>query len=112
MKATGLGEPLQSHLEADPTIPIYTASIAPRSLECSAEIADGNCLVMLDPERYAEALGLFLEAGFAKAGGGKSLASYDVVAPRDGGRVGGRRAGDGACQGVLRDVHRRHGHAR
>lgn len=76
---TGLGKPLKSILHGDPTIPIYTASISPNGLACAAEVADGVIPMMYDPERYDEVLKPSLEKGFAKAGGGKSLASFDVM---------------------------------
>ena len=77
---TGLGKPLKCILHSDGPIPIYTASISPNGLKCAAEVADGVIPMMYDPDRYAELLKPSLEAGFAKAGGGKSLASFDVMA--------------------------------
>jgi len=49
---TGLGKPLKSILQADPSIPIYTASITPRGLQGSAEVADGVFPIWMNPERY------------------------------------------------------------
>jgi F420-dependent oxidoreductase-like protein len=77
---TGLGKPLKSILHGDPGIPIYTASISPNGLACSAEVADGVIPMMYDPERYDELLKPSLEKGFARAGGEKSLANFDVMA--------------------------------
>ena len=76
---TNLGKPLKSILHGDPSIPIYTASISPNGLACSAEVADGVIPMMYDPERYAELLQPSLEKGFAKASGEKSLANFDVM---------------------------------
>jgi F420-dependent oxidoreductase-like protein len=76
--ATGLGKPLKSILNADTTIPIYTASIAPAGLEASAEVADGVIPVWMNPERF-DLLEEPLRKGFAKAGGAKSLANFDVA---------------------------------
>jgi F420-dependent oxidoreductase-like protein len=76
---TGLGKPLKSILHGDPTIPIYTASISPNGLACAAEVADGVIPMMYDPERYDDVLRPSLEKGFARAGGGKSLADFDVM---------------------------------
>jgi F420-dependent oxidoreductase-like protein len=76
--ASGLGKPLKSILAADTGIPIYTASISPKGVQCSAEVADGVFPVWMNPERFD----LFedaLDAGFAKAGGGKSLDDFDVA---------------------------------
>ncbi len=75
---TGLGKPLKSILEGNPDIPIYTASITPAGLRCAGEVADGVFPVWMDPENYA-VLGVDLEAGFAKAGNGKSLKDFDVA---------------------------------
>ena len=76
---TGLGKPLKCILHCDPSIPIYTASISPKGLECAAEVADGVIPMMYDPDRYKELLEPSLEAGFAKAEGEKSLANFDVM---------------------------------
>ncbi|MEE8507943.1 MAG: LLM class F420-dependent oxidoreductase [Myxococcota bacterium] len=76
--ATGLGKPLKSILHGDPNLKIYTASIAPAGVRCSAEVADGVFPVWMNPERFD----LFeqpLKDGFAKAGGGKSLENFDVA---------------------------------
>jgi F420-dependent oxidoreductase-like protein len=76
--ATGLGKPLKSILHGDPAMKIYTASIAPAGLRCSAEVADGVIPVWMNPERFD----LFeqpLKDGFARAGGGKDLDSFEVA---------------------------------
>ena len=75
---TGLGKPLKSILEAAPEIPIYTASITPAGLRCAGEVADGVFPVWMDPQRY-DVIGEPVEAGFAKAGGGKSLKDFDIA---------------------------------
>ena len=75
---TGLGKPLKSILQGSPDIPIYTASITPAGLRCAAEVADGVFPVWMDPKKY-EVLGEHLDAGFAKAGNGKSLADFDIA---------------------------------
>jgi len=74
--ATGLGKPLKSILHGR-QIPIYIAAIGPKSVEQTAEITDGWLPVSYSPYRniYKDALA----AGFARAGGGKSLASFDVA---------------------------------
>jgi F420-dependent oxidoreductase-like protein len=75
---TGLGKPLKSILDASPDIPIFTASITPAGLRCAGEVADGVFPVWMDPEKYS-ILGEHFEAGFAKAGNGKSLKDFDVA---------------------------------
>ena len=44
-----------------------------------AEVADGVFPMMMDPEKFEEVQLPHLEAGFAKAGGGKSLKDFAVV---------------------------------
>ena len=77
---TGLGKPLKSILHGNPAIPIYVASISPGGLRCAAEVADGVFPMMMDPEKFDRSYLPYLEQGFAKAGGGKGLASFAVVA--------------------------------
>jgi F420-dependent oxidoreductase-like protein len=77
---TGLGKPLKSILHGNPAIPIYVASISPGGLRTAAEVADGVFPMMMDPEQFDRSYLPYLEQGFAKAGGGKSLASFAVVA--------------------------------
>jgi F420-dependent oxidoreductase-like protein len=76
--ASGLGKPLKSILHGRKDMEIYTASIGPNGIECSAECADGLIPVWMNPERF-DLLKPHLDAGFAKAGGGKSLANFDVA---------------------------------
>jgi F420-dependent oxidoreductase-like protein len=76
--ATGLGKPLKSILHGRPELEIYTASIGPAGVACSGEVADGLIPVWMNPERF-DLLEPHLEKGFAKAGGGKSLADFDVA---------------------------------
>src|SRR5262245_16732732 len=76
--ATGLGKPLKSILHGRRDIPIYTGSMAPKSQELSAEICDGLLLTCMHPERF-DVIEPHLQAGFAKAGGGKSLANFDLA---------------------------------
>ena len=67
--ATGLGKPLKliTHpLRAD--IPIYLASIGPKNVALTAEIADGWLPVFYLPERADEVFGDNLRAGLAKSG--------------------------------------------
>ncbi|MCZ6829558.1 MAG: LLM class F420-dependent oxidoreductase [Gammaproteobacteria bacterium] len=76
--ATGLGKPLKSILEANPNIPIYTASITPAGLRCAAEVADGVFPVWMDPTKY-QLFAEDFETGFARAGNGKSLKDFDIA---------------------------------
>ena len=76
---TGLGKPLKSILHGNPNIPIYTASISPNGLRCAAEVADGVFPMMMDPDSFDRVYLPYLEEGFARAGGGKSLENFAVV---------------------------------
>jgi len=76
---TGLGKPLKSILHGNPRLPIYTASISPAGMRCAGEVADGVFPMMMDPESFDTVYLPYLEEGFAKAGGGKSLADFAVV---------------------------------
>jgi F420-dependent oxidoreductase-like protein len=77
--ATGLGKPLKSILHGRPDLPIYLAAIGPKNVELAAEIADGWLPVFFSP-RHAHLFLPHLEAGFARAGNGKSLAHFDIAA--------------------------------
>src|ERR1044071_1409511 len=74
----GLGKPLKSIVHGRRDIPIYTGSMAPASQAFSAEGCDGLILTNFSPER-SEVVKENLEKGFAKAGGNKSLASFDLM---------------------------------
>jgi F420-dependent oxidoreductase-like protein len=76
--ASGLGKPLKSILHGDPALEIYTASISPNGMECAGEVADGVFPVWMNPERY-DIFEEALEMGFSKAGGGKSLADFEIA---------------------------------
>jgi F420-dependent oxidoreductase-like protein len=76
--SVGLGKPLKSILHGRPNIPIYTGSMAPASQAFSAEVCDGILLVCFHPERF-DVIEKNLEAGFAKSGGKKSLANFDIA---------------------------------
>jgi F420-dependent oxidoreductase-like protein len=76
---TGLAKPLKSILHGNPDIPIYTASISPNGLRCAAEVADGVFPMMLDPEKVDSVYLPYLEEGFKKAGGNKSLENFAIV---------------------------------
>jgi len=77
--ATGLGKPLKSILDAEPNIPIYLAAIGPKNVELAAEIADGWLPIFFSPERFDEVFRPHLEAGFARAGSGKSLSAFNIA---------------------------------
>lgn len=73
----GPGKPLK--LTVHPVrdeIPIYLASIGPKNLELTGEIADGWLAIFYSPEYASESLEL-IKAGRAKVG--KTLDGFDVV---------------------------------
>jgi len=78
--ATGLGKPLKSILHGRPDIPIYLAAIGPKNVELTAEIADGWLPIFFSPQHYKAVYQAPIEAGFTKAGNGKSLGNFDIAA--------------------------------
>ncbi|MCP5097579.1 MAG: LLM class F420-dependent oxidoreductase [Chloroflexi bacterium] len=77
--ATGLGKPLKSTLQAAPEIPIYLAAIGPKNVALTAEIADGWLPIFFSPDKYDEIYKPHIDAGFIKAGNGKSVADFDIA---------------------------------
>jgi F420-dependent oxidoreductase-like protein len=77
--ATGLGKPLKSILHSRNDIPIYLASIGPKNVELTAEIADGWLPIFFSPERHDASYQQYLDAGFAKAGNGKKRGDFDIA---------------------------------
>ncbi|MCB0047539.1 MAG: LLM class F420-dependent oxidoreductase [Caldilineaceae bacterium] len=77
--ATGLGKPLKSIIHGRADIPIYLAAIGPKNVELCAEIADGWLPIFFSPAHFDATYREQVEAGFAKAGGGKSFAEFDVA---------------------------------
>lgn len=76
--ALGLGKPLKSILHPNPDLKIYTAAITPAGLRCAGEVANGVFPIWMNPDRF-DVLKGDLEQGFEAAGGGKSLADFDVA---------------------------------
>lgn len=77
--ATGLGRPLKSILHGRADLPIYIASIGPKNIQLTAEIADGWLPVFFAPQRYTETFKTYVDAGFDKAATDKSLADFDIA---------------------------------
>jgi F420-dependent oxidoreductase-like protein len=76
--ATGLGKPLKSILHGRADMPIYTAAISPAGVKVAAELADGFFPVWMSPDKWS-VFAPHVEEGFKKAGGGKSIANFDVA---------------------------------
>jgi F420-dependent oxidoreductase-like protein len=83
--ATGLGKPLKlmlRPLRAD--VPIYLASLRPKSVELAAEIADGWLPIFFSPERARETFPApFARNGLDIAAGVPAVLSDDVASARD-----------------------------
>jgi F420-dependent oxidoreductase-like protein len=78
--ATGLGKSLKIIVHPNRAdIPVYLAAIGPKNVELCAEIADGWLPIFFSPYRFRETYGPAVDAGFEKAGDGKSLADFDVA---------------------------------
>lgn len=78
-KGTGLGKPLKliTHPVRD-SIPIYVASLGPKNVEMTAEIADGWLPLFYLPEKAKDVWGEDLAAGAAKRSA--DLAPLEIVA--------------------------------
>jgi F420-dependent oxidoreductase-like protein len=76
--STGLGKPLKSILHCETPIPIYAATITPAGVAAAAEVADGFFPIWMDPDNY-QVFEEPIEKGLAAAGGGKSLAKFDIA---------------------------------
>ena len=76
--ATGLGKPLKSIVHGRKDLPIYLAAIGPKNVSLAAEIADGWIPVFFSPQRF-KVFEEPVQDGFAKAGGGKNFARFDVA---------------------------------
>jgi len=77
--ATGLGKPLKSITHGRRDLPIYLASIGPKNVALTAEIADGWLPFIFSAAHYDSVYKPWVEEGFAAAGGGKSLADFDIA---------------------------------
>lgn len=75
---TGLGKPLKSILHGNPALKIYTGAVTSSGVQLAAEVADGTFVVWMDPQRF-DLFEPALAAGFAKAGGGKTLRDFDLA---------------------------------
>lgn len=75
--SAGLGKPLKSILHGPHGLKIYTGAFTPAGVRTAAEVADGFFPLFMNPERADLLLGP-LEEGFAKAGNGKSLDTFET----------------------------------
>lgn len=77
--ALGVGKPLKSILHMNPDIPIYLGTGNAATVKLTGEIADGWVPLGFVPGSLPEYLP-WLEEGFARAGGGKSLETFEIAA--------------------------------
>lgn len=77
--ASGLGKPLKSILHGRADLPIYLASIGPKNVTLTAEIADGWLPIFFSPENYEQAYGDQIREGFAKAASDKTFDQFDIA---------------------------------
>jgi len=77
--AMGVGKPLKSILHMNPKIPIWLGTGTEANVRLTAEIADGWLPLNFVPGSMKSYLP-WLEAGFARAGGGKGLKNFEIQA--------------------------------
>jgi F420-dependent oxidoreductase-like protein len=78
--ATGLGKPLKLILHPDnPDLPIYLASIGPKNVQLTAEIADGWLPVFYSPIKSQSIFGEHLAAGFDRSGDPDKERRFDIA---------------------------------
>ena len=75
-------EPVRLLLDPTPDIPVYVAASGPQMITLAAEIADGWLPRHFAPGMLEHAMPL-LDDGFRRAGGGKSLRSFEIWAHVD-----------------------------
>ena len=77
--AMGIGKPLKSILHMNPDLPIYLATGNESMVKLTAEIADGWLPMGFMPGAMDE-YRPWLEEGFRRAGNGKSMKDFSIVA--------------------------------
>ncbi len=77
--AMGIGKPLKSILHMNPEIPVWLGTGTESNVKLTAEIADGWFPLAFVPGMM-ELYKPWLEDGFNRAGGGKSLADFEIQA--------------------------------
>jgi F420-dependent oxidoreductase-like protein len=75
--ASGLGKPLRSILHMNPDIPIFLGTENESTVKLCAELCDGWLPLGFVPGSMPH-YRLWLEQGFARAGGGKSLNKFEI----------------------------------
>ncbi len=75
--ALGIGKPLKSILHMNPKLPIWLGTGTESNVRLTAEIADGWFPLNFVPGMM-ELFGPWLEEGFKRAGGGKSVDDFEI----------------------------------
>lgn len=75
--AMGIGKPLKSILHMNPDIPIWLGTATETNVRLTAELADGWLPLNFVPGSM-KSYGPWLEAGFARAGNGKSFRNFEI----------------------------------
>ena len=75
--SVGLGKPLMSILHINPHIPIWLGTGSEATVKLTAEVADGWLPLGFTPARMKQFMP-WLEEGFRRAGGGKSLRDLEI----------------------------------
>ena len=75
--SVGLGKPLTSILHMNPHLPIWLGTGTESNVKLTAEVADGWLPLGFTPARMKRLLP-WLEEGFRRAGGGKSLRDLEI----------------------------------
>ena len=79
--ATGLGKPLKLIAKPkNPDLPIYLASIGPKNVRLTAEIADGWLPIFYSPERADDIYGPLLAEGFELSGEPEKAKRFEIAA--------------------------------
>lgn len=65
-QGTGLGKPLKIIGRPRPDLPIWVASLGPKNVALTAEVADGWMPILFDPSKARDVWGADLDAGAAK----------------------------------------------
>ena len=77
--SVGMGKPLKSILHSDPNLPIWLGTGSESMVRLTAEVADGWLPFGFSPGML-DLYRPWLEEGFARAGGGKSLDDFEIQA--------------------------------
>lgn len=76
--SVGLGKPLKSIMQADTSIPVYTASFTPAGFRLSGELADGVIPAFLSPTKM-DFLLENVRKGLDKSGRSRDPDSFDIA---------------------------------